>query len=272
MKNILHKILLVALFWGVVGCESLDYKGSPQYILYIQDSPADYESLTLSVASTEIYNGSEWIDLECPNSSSFDLLSLTGGVMLKVGEAFLAAGNYSQLRLTFDETIRLGYDGTTYTPSASSLEILLPLDVTLSEDVQWVDIIDIQAAQSITSQQMDDTTYVFEFSPVAQLVDLSVMGVLNFSIVNTSSSAIGDLAYISAVNSSTQELYSTYLNEETLLGVLKLPEGEYTITVETPSDCLYAGTTFENVQILAGEATDLGVIQLEEIEEEEEEE
>ncbi len=260
MKSLLKiiKALIVALF---VSCSPSDYVGQPQYILYIQDAPADYRSLVSSISGVEIYDGAQWHKLE-HEGSSFDLLELTGGEMLKVAWATLNEGNYSQLKITFSSQMRINDGGISSSVEVVSPELIVPINASLATDQQWIDIVDVDVAGSIVETLSAEQTQ-YSFVPKVSVVDLSVMGVVNLSVVNDEGGSIGTGALVCAQREESSEVYSSYINEVSSMAVLKLPQGFYTLSILLPENSTYYPEVLYNIEVKASQYVNLEPVKLE---------
>ncbi len=259
----LLKIFQILVASTLLGCSVSDYTGEPQYVLYIQDAPADYRSVRTSIASVEIYGGGSWHTLDS-DRSFFNLLDLTGGEMFKVAWADLPAGNYTELKVSFSSNMQINDGGVSASVEVKTPELLLPINANLASDEQWIDIVDVDVAQSISESLSGEQT-LYSFAPKARVVDLGTMGVVNMAVVNQDGGSIGTGALIVATNEKTSEIFSTYINEVTSLAVLKLPAGFYTLSVELPEDASYFPTTLTNVEVAASGYVNLDPVRLEQI-------
>jgi len=97
------RLIAVASFGFLVSCGGGSSANMGSLNLLLTDSPAcGYKNVYVSVDHIEISSdGSSWISVPVKSSvqQPIDLLNLTNGALLSLGEAPLAAGTYNQVRL-----------------------------------------------------------------------------------------------------------------------------------------------------------------------------
>jgi len=106
MKKVL---LALAIIVGVLGASVVscgESSGTGTLALYLSDAPLDAENVTgVYITINEIqYNlNDQWITCaEFVGPQTYDLLELTGGNFILLGELTLPAGNYTQIRFMLD--------------------------------------------------------------------------------------------------------------------------------------------------------------------------
>ena len=122
MKKIIYLIPLL-LFFIYAGCSGDNSTNPPsnnkqgQLKITMVDSPADFDAVNIAVTRVEVYmadsiNGG-WMVIN-PVPHTYDLLQLTNGANVVLGDTFLIAGHYTQIRLILGEGCNVVVGGVTY--------------------------------------------------------------------------------------------------------------------------------------------------------------
>jgi hypothetical protein len=106
MKKVLLSMLIIVGVLAVSGVSCGQAGGTGILQLYLCDAPIDAENVTgVYITINEIqYNlDDQWITCaEFVGPQTYDLLELTGGNFILLGELTLPAGNYTQIRFMLD--------------------------------------------------------------------------------------------------------------------------------------------------------------------------
>lgn len=253
-------ILLLSLLFGLISCDDPFYKGSPQFILYIQDLPAqEINSLNLSFVKVELFNNSEWIDVKC-NNSTFNVIDYNGGTMFELTKATIAAGKYSKFRMTLSPQFNsIDYKGAKHLLLYTSENSVLNFDYEFeaSEDKQEIVVCDIDVAKSISG---DVDKGQFWFNPNVTLINLNSWGVVQGVLVDAAHKRLNRRCLVRATRSDGYQLNNYTTNAGDLF--IRLPEGLYTIVVTPQSTANLPVITILNVVVKAGQPTSVGGVVL----------
>lgn len=254
-------IILTLIATLIVGCDALEYRGEPRFILYIQDSPADYKSLNVSVSAVEIFDDAQWIAI--PHvKQSINLMQLTGGIMLRLSEGVVPDRTYTKIRVTFNT------QGATLKNQTKEFPVIVPQEsavVTfegqfpIGADVEYIALMDVQVAQSITESAEEGT---FTFRPVARLIDLSVAGAISGTVVDQSNHTIAEAMLVRAIETSTRKVTTTFTNASTAQLFIRLDEGRYDLIITPDSLSKFEPDTLRDITVKMEQLTALGAIPL----------
>lgn len=224
------------------------------------DAPALYQSVVVDIQSVEAHRASEaesngWVTLS-EQPMQVDLLTLTNGADTLLGEADLEAGHYDQIRLVLGDGNQLEMNGQTYalvTPSGQQSGYKLNIDANVQADVDYTLLIDFDASQSVVAT--GSSSYMLK--PVLHAVSLEGTGSLSGMVEPDSTRPV-----VYAISSSS-DTTTTYADTTGGFAFKALAEGNYSVTFK-PTDDAYKDTTISNVEINAGEETDLGTVTMHE--------
>ena len=253
--------------------------------LLLTDTPAcGYQHVYVSVDHVEISpDGSSWISVPVKSSveQPIDLLNLTNGTLLALGEAPLAAGTYNQVRLVLKSNgmsppwanylVPTGYPTAEIplkTPSGqqSGYKIKGPFHVqagTLSDLV-----VDFNACKSIV---VAGNSAIYLLKPVVSATAMVVSGSITGTTVPSSQvyaeqqSNAGPVIVIGSVADSITGTFTLSPILESSLGgnvdVVVVPPVPVSGVPAVPvSGAGYATDIVQDVPVTAGGATDLGTI------------
>lgn len=221
------------------------------YKVRMTDAPAPYDAVYIDVQGVEVKSSSGTTFTLDTQAQVYDLLELSNGFSIEIASDIITEANVSQVRLILGPDNSVVIDGQTYplsTPSAQQSGLKLNVNQTLSANIENVLLIDFDAHQSIVVEGNGS----YSLKPVLRVVDVQAGGTISGSI-----SLIGIPATITFVSSTGVE-YSTIVNDQGEFMISGLNSGTYTIIVTPESP--YAPLTIENVEVIAGSTTDLGVI------------
>jgi len=224
--------------------------GSPQGTLRMSltDAPAcGYDAVNITVDRIRVHqsdraadNDSGWHDIVLQPARRVDLLSLTNGVLLELGEVALPAGKYTQLRLVLaanggatplaNSVVPTGGNETALdTPSAqqSGLKLKANIDVPAGKVVDFV--LDFDACKSVVKR---GNSGKYNLKPVVAVIPLlsdaglRVTGYVAPSIATgaTSVSVQTDGAPVKATAPDSNGLFVLY----------PVPVGSYMLVVSAP--------------------------------------
>lgn len=262
MTKIRNIALLIVALLSIGGCNKTP--ASNELLIYVCDAPADYTAVSFTISKLEIQSASsgEWINIPIL-SSKIQLLSLTGGNMLKVGAVNLSAASYNAVRIT----INSGTAQVTVNKAENIMRlpqqvvtIDLPFEVKIS-DVRQTLLLDFDAAASITERELDGATS-YTFRPVIHPIDPSVIGSVSGGIVLEGGKAVGRSLLITLTSTeSTDGVHTTFSTYSESGGrfFIRLTPGIYNMRIISPSDKPLKQWE-QQVTVTSGELTNMGII------------
>ncbi|MBE0615061.1 MAG: DUF4382 domain-containing protein [Burkholderiales bacterium] len=207
----------------------------------LTDSPAcGFDNVYVTVDKVRVHQSSSaadtdagWTDITLSPARKIDLLSLTNGALLSLGETPLAAGHYTQLRLVLDPNTAGGMSNSVVptggaetplvTPSAvqSGIKLVNQFDVASGERVDLM--LDFDACKSVVKR--GNGTYALK--PVVKVIPFVLNGIDGF--VDTALLASGTLVTAQQDGVIVQTSAPNTVTGEFFLG--RLPVGNYDVVV-----------------------------------------
>lgn len=259
--SVFSVLIFSLIFLASCGTDSDTSMGSMQ--IRMHDAPIDSaDAVNVSVKRVEINkSGSEggWSVISSPNQT-YNLLELTNGAYEVLGDTTLPTGRYQQIRLVLNETGHsVVVDGQTHNmvvPSGTQTGIKLNVDAQIEQNIQYVLLLDFDAASSVVQagNQQSDARYLLK--PVIKAKNKAVTG----AIAGTVSPAEARPTIYAIQNSDTltATIADTSSGEFELIG---LEEGTYDVSID-PRNNNYQTTDTTNVEVTIGETNDLGTIEV----------
>ncbi len=224
--------------------------GSPLGTLRISltDAPAcGYDAVNITVERIRVHqsdgaadNDSGWHDIALQPARRVDLLSLTNGVLLELGEVALPAGKYTQLRL-----VLAGNSGATPlansvvptdgsetaldTPSAqqSGLKLKANIDVPAGKLVDFV--LDFDACKSVVKR---GNSGKYNLKPVVTVIPL--LSDAGLRVIGYVAPSIASGATSVSVQANSMPVKATAPDANGLFVLYPVPVGNYTLVVSAP--------------------------------------
>lgn len=221
------------------------------YKVSMTDAPAPYDAVYIDVQAVEVKSSDGETFVLDTQAQVYDLLELSNGLSIEIASDVITDANVSQVRLILGPNNSIVVDEQTYplsTPSAQQSGLKLNVNQTLFTNVENNLLIDFDAHQSIVVEGNGS----YSLKPVLRVINTQVSGSISGSI-----SLIGISATITAVSSAGVE-YTTIANDQGEFTISGLDSGTYTLVI-TPENP-YESVTVDNVEVMAGSNTDLGVI------------
>lgn len=233
-------------------------------IVTMYDEPAEYESVFVEIVSVEVHRdtedqGSGWITLS-DDTTRTDLLELVAGNEEVLADTPLEPGTYRQIRLILGDDNELVIDGESHdltTPSAQQTGIKLNIDAEIEAGSIYNLELDFDANKSIVPR---GATGEFNLKPTIRAVPGEISGEIAGEVEPAEESGL-----VYAVDATEEDTINTNTDEEGSFLLRGLPDGVWTVTAEVESDD-YEDGTVEDVVVELGETTDIGTIELEPVE------
>jgi hypothetical protein len=228
------------------------------------DEPGDFDHVFIDVVDVMIkYNDdseddSGWQSLDPINTGVYDLLELTGGIdVLLVDDYQLPPGTLNQIRLVLGEDNSVVRDGgepiPLRTPSAQQSGLKLQVNHELEAGFTYNFLLDFNVDESIVVAGNSDN---INLKPVIRVsTDVTsgkIMGTVNPFDFQVEASVMVD-----------GETVSAYADETGLFMLNGVPAGTYSVTITPEGDSGYAEAVVDNVEVVNGEVTDIGTVDLE---------
>lgn len=251
MKKILVLVSLVTV--ALTGCNDNPAAGDGTGRMQVTmvDAPASaYDSIIISVQRVEIHASQSasvesWITLNS-EAKTYDLLSLVNGVEAVLGEADLAAGTYTQMRLVLGDSCYVYAGGVKIALKMPGSEIRLNINATIRANITYKLVLDFDATRSLVT-----TNTGLILKPVIKVLTTSSTGYIEGS-VNTKAS-------VTAIGNG--DTLSTITGADNSFKILYVKPGTYDLTVVSASAAYY-DTTLTNISVVSGQVTNIGTINL----------
>ena len=216
--------------------------------LSLTDAPAcGYDAVNITVERIRVHqsegaadNDNGWHDIVLQPARRVDLLSLTNGVLLELGEVALPAGKYTQLRLVLagnggatpfaNSVVPTGGSETALdTPSAqqSGLKLKANIDVPAGKLVDFV--LDFDACKSVVKR---GNSGKYNLKPVVTVIPL--LSDAGLRVVGYVSPSIASGATSVSVQASGVPVKATAPDANGLFVLYPVPVGSYTLVVSAP--------------------------------------
>ncbi len=220
------------------------------------DSPADFDSVNIVVTRVEVHmagdSTSNWMIVNSV-PHTYNLLDLRNGASVVIGDTMLAAGHYTQIRLIIGEGSNVVVNGISYPitiPSGMQTGIKLNHEFDLTAGNLYELILDFNAERSI--HVTGNGQYMM--NPVIRVTAVVTSGSISGQVLPTDANAT-----VSTVVGT--DTVSTNPNTEGFFKLMTLPSGVYSIHI-APANIVYKDTTISNINVTAGNDTNIGVITL----------
>ena len=219
------------------------------------DSPAGYDAVNIVVKEVQVHSEAHgWIVIN-DSLRTFNLLSLTNGASVLLGDAMLDAGHYTQIRLMLDEGSNVVVNGETHPlriPSGFQTGIKLIHEFTLQADYTYELMLDFDVDRSINL--LGNGTY--QMKPVIRIHPVATTGAVAGVVA-----PVGTGATVTATSAAdTASTYADTLNGQFRL--VALPPALYMVHFAAWDTTLYKDTALVNVQVNAGQLTNVGIVTL----------
>jgi hypothetical protein len=258
MKRLIY-IIPVVLILFYTGCkDNSTNPGTSQGQLKISmvDSPAQFDQVNIVVTRVEVHmaDSSEggWMIVN-PVPHTYDLLQLTNGASVVLGDTFLTAGHYTQIRLVLGDGCNVVTNGDTIPlviPSGMQTGIKLNHEFDLLPGNLYELMLDFNAEQSIHITGNGE----YMMNPVIRVMPVVTSGIISGQLLPLDADAnIWTVAGTDTV--------STFANIGGFFSLMMLPAGTYDVHIE-PNNVAYSDTVVTNVEVTAGNNTDIGIITL----------
>jgi hypothetical protein len=225
--------------------------------VYLTDAPANFDSVNIVVTQVSVHmagndslNGWQTIS---DTTAYYDLLNLRNGAEVLFANHELPAGQYTQIRLIIGNGSNVVVDGVTYPltiPSGMQTGIKLNHTFTIVKGEVYQLLLDFDADRSIIQTGTDQ----YQLKPVIRTVPVLLSGDIKGVVIPHA---------VSILTTSGSDTISV-TEADTSTGFFKIAgllAGSYDLKF-TPESVSYADSTLYNVNVTAGQTTDLDTILL----------
>lgn len=224
--------------------------------IMLTDAPAIYDEVIIDIQEVQLHSEAEgWITVSLENPGIYNLLEFSNGMDVFLGTCEIPAGVISQMRLVLGPENSVVVDGTEYpltVPSGSSSGLKLNVHEEVAAGYSYVFWIDFDAARSI--HKTGNGKYMLK--PVIRMYTAPSSGSVEGYVLPAEAlpqvTLYNDIDTLMAIPDS--------LGFYKIMGI---PAGSYAVDFTSGLDTLqYAPQTIYDVQIVAGETTQLDTITL----------
>jgi len=270
MKQLFIPFIAV-LFLGFVffGCDddvTGPAEGTGSLVIYLTDAPGEFSEVNIQIERVEVHSADEdgWFvvntfDVE-EGEGKFDLLELTNGVMVAIGEENFNAGHYTQVRLILTDNnyivLENGEEHHLTVPSGEQTGLKLHHEFDLEPDMTYEILLDFDAHRSIHKA---GASGLWILNPVIRVESIVDSGNLTGSVESEGSPV--ENVWVRVLDEDEEVVTSAATNEDGEFKIVHLAPGNY--LVEFEKDGYQTKQLEEPVTIVVGQTTDLGVVSLE---------
>lgn len=259
MKKLIYLIPVILLFF-YTGCtednSTNPTNGQGQLKISMVDSPAQFDEVNIDVQRVEVHmadssEGSWMIVNSVPHT--YDLLQLMNGASVVLGDTFLTAGHYTQIRLILGEGNYVVVNGDSIPltiPSGMQTGVKLNHEFDIEPNNLYELLLDFNAGQSI--HVTGNGRYMM--NPVIRVMPMVTSGTISGQVLP----ADADADVWTLVGADT---VSTFPDSEGYFTLMALPEGMYDVHL-IPDNVTYSDSVVTGVNVTAGNNTDIGTITL----------
>lgn len=259
MKKIicLLPVLLIILFTGCSNDNTTGpSSGNGHLKISMVDSPAEFDEVNIVVTRVEVHiagdSSSNWMIVN-PVPHTYDLLQLRNGASTVIGDTFLTAGHYTQIRLIIGDSSNVVVNGIPFPltiPSGQQTGIKLNHEFDIEPGNLYELLLDFDADRSIHITGNGQ----YMLNPVIRVTAVITSGSISGQVLPVDA----DAAISTVVD---QDTVYAYPNSEGFFSLMTLPSGVYSLYIN-PSNIAYKDTTISNIDVTAGHDTNIGVITL----------
>ena len=259
MKFLFKLSLIAIMLFGFISCSSNDESNEPsepkaKLALRLTDAPGDYEKVFIDVREVMVkYAGGEDLDLGI-NAGIYDLMELTAGVNVLLYNDDVPAGKITQIRLVLGDNNTIVVDGQTFpldTPSAQQSGLKIQVNQILEEGILYEFLLDFDVDESIVAQGNGG----YSLKPVIRATTVADGGAISGTLLS-----FGLLSLVTAENE--MESISSYANSDGEFLLSGVPPGTYKVTIQLDVNLDMPPTEIDNVSVVLGEVTSMGIIDL----------
>lgn len=247
-------VLSLALVLGLASCEE---EKNARIEVWLTDAPGDFQEVNVDIQGVEIHSGADddngkgWQALDVA-PQVHNLLELTNGAKILLGDLELPAGKISQIRLKLGDNNSVKVDDETFelsTPSAQQSGLKVQIHQVLVEGITYRIVLDFDAAKSVVETGNNH----FLLKPVIRAMTEAQDGAIKGKIDPAQSLSISVMSGEEIVTTTTSNAEGEFL-------IRGLETGTYRLIFDLPGDT--PDVEKSDVSVELGGVTDLGVVQI----------
>lgn len=242
-----------------ISCSSDSNENSRLNVVLV-DSPGEFQEVNIEVLAVSINYGNEgdeggWQELET-DGGIYDLLKLTSGNEKLLVSSDVPGGRISQVRLLLGENNTVKVDdeiNDLQTPSGQSSGVKINVQEEFQEGIEYTIILDFDAHQSIVENPQK---YILK--PVIRASLSATTGAADGTVVPN------DVPLVVNLFDENEELVTTTTADENGYFLLRgIDQGtSYEVEIDVDDTSLYEDLRLENIEIINGQVTHLGTLEL----------
>jgi len=261
MKSIFFLSMLS--FFVLIGCSDQTTNVDPvdpngRLKMYLIDSPATLDSVIICVTRVEVHKAgndstSGWFVIN-DSTRYFDLLQLTNGASVLLGDTSLPAGQYTQIRLFIDDGSYVIDQGIKYdleVPSGSQSGLKLIHQFTIESNKLYELLLDFNVEKSIVITGNGQ----YKLKPTIKVTPVVISGSISGQVLPLDAQPTIWTVY----GIDTITTYTDLQGHFKLMGLL---QGLYDINIIPLDTMVYRDTVITGVQVIANQETDIGTVTL----------
>lgn len=257
-------LLSAGVLMGLIGCSKSNgptTSGSGSMQVNMVDAPAGYDAVNIEITGVEAHMAgsdsvSGWVTLNS-TAGMYNLLEYTNGTVAVIGNAQIAAGHYTQIRLSIGPGSNVVVNGQTHALNMASgfqTGVKLNVDATVQADAAYSLTLDFDANQSVI-QAGDTANASYSLKPVIRTTATAATGFIMGAVLPLTAKATV-WAY-----SSTGDTLSTNVNILGAFELMYVPAGTYTVHIASNS-ALYLDSTMTGIQVNALATANIGTVSM----------
>ena len=257
MRKVLVWGILILAFGILFSCSKSTKQENGTLIIYLTDSSGNFEAVNIVVSEVSVHMSdsdsmSGWKTI-CDTIQHFDLLKLQNGATALFGKNQLIPGHYTQIRLKIGDGSNVIVEGDTFPlviPSGYQTGIKLNHQFTINAGEIYELLLDFDAERSI----VQTGTYEYKLKPVIRVVPQILSGSIKGIVIPH----FCDILTISGSDTISHTKADTSTGFFKITGLLA---GQYDLHF-LPEGILYVDSIIYDVNVTAGNTTDLDTIRL----------
>jgi hypothetical protein len=270
MKKLLIGLMATIFVMFLSGCTKDSSNG--RLIVKVTDAPFPVnlvESATVTITKVEIRKAGDGISDNSPfsvlweGSKIFNLLELRNGVVEKLLDLTIPAGEYDLIRLYVEEAGLKIKDGENYTVKVpggqqTGIKIFIEPGLVVEGGLTEELLLDFDLSNSFVMQgNMDSPAGIkgFSFKPVIRAVNTSTTGTISGLVTDKDNAIISDVSI--KVKQGDTEIASTFTDASGLYAKIGLPSGTYSVVASKDT---YQTVTIDDVIVVAGNKTEVNLV------------
>jgi hypothetical protein len=226
--------------------------------MYLIDSPSTLDSVIICVTRVEVHkSGSDstsgWFIIN-DSTRYFDLLLLTNGASAVLGDTSLAPGQYTQIRLIIGEgsyVIDQGVKHDLEIPSGSQTGLKLIHQFTIESGKLYELLLDFNVDKSIIITGNGK----YKLKPTIRVVPIVISGSISGQVLPLDAQPTIWTIY-------GTDTITTYSDLQGFFKLMALNQGIYDVNIIPADTMMYRDTVVTNVQVIANQETDIGIVTL----------